>query len=180
MVVPSRAGPPSALWHTQRLSDVTRRMVDLIDVGTLKGLRDRALLLLESTRRFRRGDVVAIEAHLIQQSDAGLLVQIPRMATCVLNCTRVIGIQRFPDLRYCAVQAISDWLCMSGISSGYVFRRLYDVNVVSNTPLRVQGVVHITQALARRAKCELDWFSMTTCKSPAEERCMDATCASIP
>jgi site-specific recombinase XerD len=130
------------------VDDEIKRMVDAVEPQTLKGLRDRALLLLGFAGAFRRSELVALDTgHLIQQ-DEGLAIRIASFKTDQDGRGEVIAVPRVSDSSYCPVQAVLDWLTASGITEGSIFRRLHRGDAIGKSRLTDQSVALIIKALA--------------------------------
>ena len=87
---------------------------------SLKGLRDRALLLLGFAGAFRRSELVALDVADLEETDDGLKVTIRRSKTDQEGHGETIAIVR--GSAACPVKAVKAWLAASGISEGPLFR----------------------------------------------------------
>ena len=92
--------------------------------NTLKGLRDRALLLLGFAGAFRRGELVALQLGDVREVERGLKVMIRRSKTDQEGKGRVIGISRGKRPETCPVAAVAKWIARARIEDGPLFRRL--------------------------------------------------------
>jgi len=91
-------------------------------LGTrLRDQRDRALLLLGFAGGFRRSELVALEQADIEATRQGLIVTIRRSKTDQEGAGRRIGIPHGRS-KYCPVAAVEDWLAVSSITTGPLFR----------------------------------------------------------
>jgi len=131
-----------------------KRMVDAVEPQTLKGLRDRALLLLGFAGAFRRSELVALDVEHLTTRDEGLSVLIVSSKTDQDGKGQVVAVPRVADSPYCPVQAVSDWLVGAEIMTGPVFRRVHRGDTVARTRLGDQSVALIIKGLA--AKVGLD------------------------
>src|SRR5271167_384536 len=86
-----------------------RAMVALAPEG-LKGLRDRALLLLGFAGAFRRSELVALDVQHLTLQPEGLKILISKSKTDQESVGETIGIPREPDSPYCPVQALEQWM----------------------------------------------------------------------
>ncbi len=129
-------------------------MVDAVEPQTLKGLRDRALLLLGFAGAFRRSELVALDVGHLADRPEGLTVTIASSKTDQEGHGQVIAIPRVKDSTYCPVQAVSDWLVAAEISEGPIFRRLHRGDKIGASRLTSKSVALIVKALA--AKVDLD------------------------
>lgn len=124
---------------------------------TLRGLRDRALLLLGFAGAFRRSELVALEVADLQEAADGLRVTIRRSKTDQEGAGQEVAVYRGSRLR--SVEAVRAWLAAAGIESGPVFRRLHKGGKVSAAGLSTESVANIVKAYAARAGLEAGEFS---------------------
>ncbi len=115
----------------------------------VKAARDRCLMLLGFSGAFRRAELVAIRVEDIKHVDSGVEVFLPRSKT---------DQQREGDTKFipcangvrCPVVALAEWLAVSGIEQGFVFRAVDRHDNVSETPLTAQSVRLIVKKSAER------------------------------
>lgn len=105
-------------WHVQAIA-AARHHAD--HTGVLRHTRDRALLLLGFWRGFRSDELVRLKVEHIEVAHGeGLSCFIPRSKTDRRADGQTV---RCPALsRLCPVAAYEDWLTVSGLTSGPVFR----------------------------------------------------------
>ncbi|WP_440409447.1 site-specific integrase [Neorhizobium petrolearium] len=101
---------------------------DLFDIldGTgsrLKDVRDRALLLIGFAGGFRRSELVGLNVEDIENVRQGIVITLRKSKTDQESRGRKIGIP-FSRGRWCPVRMLEEWLSVSGISSGPIFRSL--------------------------------------------------------
>jgi integrase len=116
----------------------------------VKGVRDRALLLLGFAGAFRRSELVSLTVADLEFVDRGLIVHLRRSKTDQEGVGRKIAIP-FARGSVCPVQAIRDWLITSGISDGPVFRPLTRHGRIDLSPLSGHAVAEIVKARAHAA-----------------------------
>jgi len=97
-----------------------RAMVDALP-PTLRGRRDRALLLLGFAGGFRRSELVALDVDDVEETAGGLVVTIRRSKTDQEGEGRRIGVPY--GGRHCPARALHAWLAAAGIAEGALFRR---------------------------------------------------------
>ena len=131
-----------------------QRLVDAVEPQTLRGLRDRALLLLGFAGALRRSELVALDVESLRAVPEGLAVFIAHSKTDQEGDGAVIAIPQVPGSPYCPVQAVGDWCVAAAITSGALFRRLHRGDTVGMTRLTDQSVALIIKALA--LKVDLD------------------------
>jgi integrase len=88
-------------------------------LATLKGVRDRALLLLGFAGAFRRSELVALDVADLQETDDGFRVLIRRSKTDQEGHGATIAIVR--GHHACPVKAVKAWLSAAGITEGPLF-----------------------------------------------------------
>ncbi len=87
----------------------------------MKDARDRALLLIGFAGGFRRSEIVGLDCDDIERVRQGLIVTLIRSKTDQEGAGRKVGIP-FGRTRHCPVLALEQWLAVSGIKTGPVFR----------------------------------------------------------
>ena len=130
------------------VDDEIKRMVDAVEPQTLRGLRDRALLLLGFAGAFRRSELVALDADHLTERDEGLAVLITSSKTDQEGLGQVVAIPRVPGSPYCPVRAVADWMIVAAIAQGPVFRRVHRRDTVGKSRLSPQSVALIIKELA--------------------------------
>jgi len=130
------------------VDDEITQMVDAVEPQTLRGLRDRALLLLGFAGAFRRSELVALDAEHVTRSAEGLSILIASSKTDQEGLGQVVAIPRVTGSPYCPVQAVLDWMTVAGITTGPVFRRLHRGDTVGKSRLSPQSVALIIKDLA--------------------------------
>jgi integrase len=92
---------------------------------TLKGTRDKALLLIGFAGCFRRSEIVALRTENIESTRHGLRLYLPQSKTDALGKGAWVDIVRATrHVDTCPVRALQAWLDASNISSGPIFRSL--------------------------------------------------------
>jgi integrase len=86
----------------------------------MKGLRDRALLLVGFAGAFRRSELVALNVEHLEESELGFKVTIRHSKTDQEGAGQTIAIVRGSVA--CPVAALNAWLEVAGITMGPIFR----------------------------------------------------------
>jgi site-specific recombinase XerD len=123
------------------IAEITRDMAKAAPAGKVKGLRDRALLLLGFAAALRRSELVALDVADLEETDEGFRVTIRRSKTDQEGVGATIAVIR--GGAWCPVRAVNAWLDAAGITEGAIFR-----------PIRKGGKVR-DQRLSPQAVCEL-------------------------
>jgi len=111
--------------------------------------RDRALLLLGFSGAFRRSELVSIEVEHISYDEEGISIHIPSSKTDQAGEGQHIEIPKRSNDENCPIEALMDWLKISGISRGTIFRSVTRHGAISSKNLTGKSVAEI---LKRRAK----------------------------
>jgi site-specific recombinase XerD len=113
----------------------------------MKGLRDRALLLIGFAGALRRSELVALDVEDLEDSELGFKVTIRHSKTDQEGAGQTIAIVRGSVA--CPVAALKSWLEAAGITTGAVFRGVRKGGAVSGR-LSAQSVAEIVKAYAER------------------------------
>jgi hypothetical protein len=137
-----------------------RAMVALAPPG-LKGLRDRALLLLGFAGAFRRSELVALDVAYIAETQTGLLVTIRRSKTDQDGEGVTIAITQGDAA--CPARALREWLDAAGIEAGPILRPINKAGTVSGERLTDRSVAVVVGPRGRT----LDQFLASGSSHPA-------------
>lgn len=137
---------------TAATADPLQAMIATCTDG-LRGVRDRALLLLAwSSGGRRRSEVAAIRTEdLVQQANGDYLL------TLGLSKTERDGNIRSKPVKGQAAQAIRDWLQASGLRHGPLFVRLHRNGRPGDAPLSGNHIALIVKRRAQLADLPGDW-----------------------
>ena len=115
----------------------------------LKGIRDRAILLVGYAGALRRSEVVSLDVEDISFVEEGLVLML-RTSKTDRTCEGVkVAIQRGSRPDTCPVTAFRCWLQASGITTGAVFRPVAKGGRMSSSRLTDQVVSQILKQFAR-------------------------------
>lgn len=116
-----------------------QQLISTPDTTTLKGLRDRAILVLMVGSGLRRSEVAALTFEHIQQRDG-------RWVICDMlgkgNRVRTVPIPSWSK------QAIDEWAQASGISSGRVFRSINKGDNITGDTMTSQAIQDVVKHYA--------------------------------
>lgn len=114
------------------------------DAQGMKGMRDKALLLTGFAGALRRSELVSLNFSDVQFVVEGIVIHLRRSKTDQTGQGRDIAI---PNMRgkYCPVKAVKDWLALSEISSGALFRGVNRHGQVMSHGLSPQSVALIVK-----------------------------------
>ena len=114
----------------------------------VKGLRDRALLLLGFAGAFRRSELVALDVTDLKETEGGLLVTIRRSKTDQEGEGRTVAIVRGSIA--CPVRAMHVWTEATGIRTGPLFRPVRKGGAIGSDRLSDKQVARTIKELANR------------------------------
>ncbi len=117
-------------------------------LNKIKGTRDKALLLVGFAGAFRRSELVSIEYRDIEFADKGLVVNLRRSKTDQDGQGRKVAIP-YARGATCPVQALKQWLEVSGIVEGPIFRPLTRHGKILSSTLSAQAVAEIVKQRAK-------------------------------
>ena len=123
----------------------------------VKGLRDRALLLLGFAGAFRRSELVALDVADLQFCDGGLRVVIRKSKTDQEGQGATIAIARGSIA--CPVEAVRAWIKTGGFVDGPLFRPVTRTGKISARRLSARAVAELVKAYARQAGLQSADFS---------------------
>ncbi len=118
---------------------------------TLRGQRDRALLLLGFAGAFRRSELVSLDVDDLTWSDDGLTVRVKRSKTDQEGAGRTVGIPYGSKPTTCPVRAVRAWLAVAEIADGPVFRGVDPHNNLRRTRLSDKTVARVVKSSAEAA-----------------------------
>ena len=113
----------------------------------VKGLRDRALILLGFAAALRRSELVALDVVDLQFVREGLVLHLRRSKTDQEGQGRKIGVP-FGRTAACPVKAVQEWLSHSKIETGAIFRPVNKAGAVGDR-LTAQSVALIVKSYAK-------------------------------
>jgi integrase len=110
------------------LGEDLRTMLETLDRGGLRGLRDRAMLLLGFAGGLRRSEIVGLDIADKQTDDGRGWIELLKDGMLVhlrgKNGWRVVEIGRGSADATCPVVALETWLKLARIAHGPLFRRV--------------------------------------------------------
>ena len=101
---------------------ILRRLLVPI-AGDVRGLRDRAILLVGFAGALRRSELTAIRFEHLEKTDRGIRLTLPQ--TKGEQTESVTVPLPYGDSELCPVHALEQWQVAAGLSEGPVFRRIW-------------------------------------------------------
>ena len=103
-----------------------KKIINVIDdqqKGIIKRFRDRSIILIGFSGGFRRSEIVGLDYDDLEFVKEGLKINIKRSKTDQFGEGSIKGLPFFDNSEYCPVVSIQNWIEISKISSGPLFRR---------------------------------------------------------
>lgn len=138
--------------------ELLRRMLVQVP-NDLRGLRDRALLLVGFAGALRRSEIVALRVEDVEFAPEGLILTIPHSKTDPEAAGQTIGIPFGKDENTCPVRALRAWLERAGIEVGPIFRAVDRWTGVSARALEDHRVAVLIKKLAAKAGLDAGAFA---------------------
>ena len=98
-------------------------VIDKQNKEEIKKLRDRTLILIGFSGGFRRNEIVALDYDDLDFVPEGLKINIRRSKTDQFGEGMIKALPYFDSSQYCPVVSLKDWITVSKINSGSLFRR---------------------------------------------------------
>lgn len=99
-----------------------QEMISRMDLDTLTGIRDKAILLIGFMGAFRRSEIAGLNVEDIRKFPQGIIISITRSKTDQEQKGQQIAIPYIADTSMCAITALNAWTKESRITSGPLFR----------------------------------------------------------
>ena len=107
------------------ISDL-KLIIDVIDEEQnedIKKLRDRSIILIGFSGGFRRNEIVSLDHDDLDFVTEGLKINIRRSKTDQFGEGSIKALPYFDNSQYCPVASLRNWINISKINSGPLFRR---------------------------------------------------------
>jgi len=134
------------------LKDVLHRIDD-----SLRGRRDRALLLLTFAGGFRRSEVAGLDVADVRFERRGAVVTLRRSKTDQVGAGREVAIPQLRTEAICPVHALRGWIDAASVVDGPVFRTFSMRGELQTNRIDGRDVARLVQRLTGRAQLEGDF-----------------------
>ena len=131
-----KAKKPILISDLKKIIDV----IDNEDNEDIKKLRDRSIILIGFSGGFRRNEIVSLDYDDLDFVEEGLKIQIRRSKTDQFGEGLVKALPYFDSPRYCPVVSLKNWMVISRINSGALFKRFTKGSKLSEYRLTDQTV----------------------------------------
>ena len=142
-------------------------------------LRDKSIILTGFSGGFRRNEIVALNYDDLDFVPEGLKITIRRSKTDQFGEGSVKALPYFDNLQYCPVVTLKNWITVSKIKSGPIFRRFSKGSKLSDNRLTDQTVALLIKKYLNLAGIDSknysghslrSGFATSAAESGAEER----------
>ena len=117
----------------------------------LRGIRDRAILLVGFAGALRRSELVGLDVVDVKPADAGTVLTLRRSKTDQEGAGRQVGIPYGSHRETCPVRTLQQWLDIAEIDEGPIFRPINRHGTVGPGRLSDRSVAFVVQRAAKRA-----------------------------
>ena len=124
-----------------------------------KKARDKSILLIGFGGGFRRGELVSLDFEDLEFVTEGLKITIKRSKTDQFGEGMTKGLPYFTNQDYCPVYNLKNWLELSKIKGGPIFRRFNKGSSISKKRLTDQTVVLLIKKYLNLAGIDNSNFS---------------------
>ncbi len=128
-------------------------------ISDIKKIRDKTIILVGFGGGFRRSELISIDFEDLEFVPEGVKINIKRSKTDQFGEGMVKGLPYFTNEIYCPVYNLKQWLELSNIKSGSIFRRFKKGSLLSNNRLTDQSVALIIKDYLSLAGIEKKSYS---------------------
>ena len=115
-------------------------VIDQLNKDDIKKLRDRSIILIGFSGGFRRNEIVSLDYDDLDFVPEGLKINIKRSKTDQFGEGFTKALPYFDSSQYCPVVSLKNWIEISGITKGPLFRRFVKGSKLSEKRLTDQTV----------------------------------------
>ena len=154
-------------------------VIDQQKKAEIKKFRDRSIILIGFSGGFRRNEIVSLDYNDLDFVSEGLKINLRRSKTDQLGEGLTKALPYFDNSQYCPVVSLKNWIEISRISSGPVFRRFIKGSKLSENRLTDQTVALLIKEYLQLAGINSknysghslrSGFATSAAESGAEER----------
>lgn len=154
-------------------------VIDEYNHEDLKKFRDRSIILMGFSGGFRRNEIVSLNYDDLEFVTEGLKINLKRSKTDQFGEGSVKGLPYFDNTQYCPVLSLKNWIEISNINSGPLFRRFSRGSKLSENRLTDQTVALLIKKYLKLAGIDnknysghslRSGFATSAAESGAEER----------
>ena len=139
-----------------------KQIINVIDeqkIEKIKKLRNKTLVLIGFGGGFRRTELISINHEDIDFVQEGVKITVRRSKTDQFGEGMIKGLPYFSNEKYCPVTNLKNWLILSKIKTGPIFRRFAKGSILTRHRLTDQSVVLIIKDCLKLAGIENQNFA---------------------
>ena len=125
----------------------------------IKKLSDKSLILIGFSGGFRRSEITSIDYQDLEFVEEGLKIMVKRSKTDQFGEGHLKGIPYFSNEMLCPVTTLKDWIDISKINSGPIFRKFNKGYNLSNLRLTDQTVALLIKDYLNKSGLDSKSFS---------------------
>ena len=164
------------------LINYLKQIINVIDDqinNEIKKQRDKSIILIGFSGGFRRNEIVSLNYEDLDFVPEGLKINLKRSKTDQFGEGLLKGLPYFDNPKYCPVVSVKNWIDISKINSGALFRRFLKGSKLSENRLTDQSVALLIKEYLKLAGIEnrnysghslRSGFATSAAESGAEER----------
>ena len=154
-------------------------VIDQQDRELIKKLRDRSIILIGFSGGFRRNEIVSLDYDDLDFVTEGLKINIKRSKTDQFGDGSKKALPYFDSAHYCPVVSLKNWIDITKINSGSLFRRFSKGSKLTEKRLTDQTVALLIKEYLQLAGIDSknysghslrSGFATSAAESGAEER----------
>ena len=146
---------PILINHLKQIINV----INQENIEEIVKLRNKALILIGFGGGFRRTELISIDYEDLEFVEEGVKITIKRSKTDQFGEGMTKGLPYFTNEMYCPVKNLKNWLKLSKIKNGPIFRRFAKGSSLTKYRLTDQSVVLIIKDCLKQAGIENQNFS---------------------
>ena len=135
------------------------KVIDEQKVEKIQKLRNKALILVGFSGGFRRTELVSIDYEDLDFVEEGVKITLRRSKTDQFGEGQLKGLPYLTNEKYCPVTNLKNWIYLSKIKTGPIFRRFAKGSILTSHRLTDQSVVLIIKDCLKKAGIENQDFS---------------------
>jgi len=154
-------------------------VIDHYNNDEIKKFRDRSIILIGFAGGFRRNEIVSLDYEDLDFVSEGLKINIRKSKTDQFGEGSVKALPYFKNSQYCPVLSLKNWIEVSNIKSGALFRRFSKGSKLTENRLTDQTVALLIKEYLKLAGIDgrnysghslRSGFATSAAESGAEER----------
>ena len=146
---------PILISHLKQIINVINEQ----NIEEIVKLRNKTLILIGFGGGFRRTELISIDYEDLEFVNEGVKIELRRSKTDQFGEGMIKGLPYFSNETYCPVMNLKNWLKISKIKTGPIFKRFAKGSVLTNSRLTDQSVVLIIKDCLKLAGIENNNFS---------------------